>query len=463
MEVTAAANRRARLTERLATAVARAEVSGGPVLFTLAVPAGGEDPLQVAVGSGAPFAFWEQPSRRMSFAALGSARTLLARGRDRFAAMSAALADLRARTLHHAWEGADRAPLLIGGFSFDPASGWPGFPAGRLVLPELALIRRPAGASWVAAAPVGAGDDPHRLADGLIGRIESAAGRVRSPIRPGSRDRRAADALDLGDPAFVETAQAAVKEIAAGGLSKVVPARRRAVDHRPHPGSFLAALREHFTECAVFAFASSEGDGIFCGAAPELLARVEGVSVSALALAGTAPRGTDAAGDEVIADRLRRDPKQAEEHGFVLSEIRRRLAKGGFALLPPAPTGVMRLPGLQHLATPVEAAAPVRCGVLDVVGALHPTPAVAGVPTGAALEWIRAHEGFDRGWFAGPVGFCDLAGQGEFHVALRSALLGREGSALFAGAGVVAASDPVRELEETELKLRSLLPWLLGS
>lgn len=461
MEVTAAADRRARLTERLATAVARAEVSGGPVLFTLAVPAGEEDPLRVAVGSDAPFAFWEQPSRRMSLAALGSAHALLAGGSDRFAAMSAALADLRARTLHHAWQGADRASLLIGGFSFAPASGWPGFPAGRLVLPELSLIRRPAGASWVAAAPVGAGDDPNRLADCLIERIESEAGRVRSPIRPGSRDRRAADALDLGDPAFAETAQAATKEIAAGGLSKVVPARRWTTAHRPRLGSFLAALREHFTDCAVFAFA--EGDGIFCGAAPELLARVEGVSVSTVALAGTAPRGADAAGDAAIADRLRRDPKQTEEHGFVLSEIRRRLAKGGFALLPPEPTGVMRLPGLQHLATPVVAAAPVRCGVLDMVGALHPTPATAGLPTGAALEWIRAHEGFDRGWFAGPVGFCDLAGQGEFHVALRSALLGREGSALFAGAGVVAASDPLREMEETELKLRSLLPWLLGS
>lgn len=461
MEVTAAADRRARLTERLATAVARAEVSGGPVLFTLAVPAGEEDPLRVAMGSDAPFAFWEQPARRMSLAALGSVHTLLAGGRDRFAAMSAALADLRARTLHHAWQGADRAPLLIGGFSFAPASGWPGFPAGRLVLPELSLIRRPAGASWVAAAPVAAGDDPRRLADCLIGRIESEAGRVRSPIRPGSRDRRAVDALDLGDPAFAETARAATKEIAAGGLSKVVPARRWTTAHRPRLGSFLAALREHFTDCAVFAFA--EGDGIFCGAAPELLARVEGVSVSTVALAGTAPRGADAAGDAAIADRLRRDPKQTEEHGFVLSEIRRRLAKGGFSLLPPEPTGVMRLPGLQHLATPVAAAAPVRCGVLDVAGALHPTPATAGLPTGAALEWIRAHEGFDRGWFAGPVGFCDLAGQGEFHVALRSALLGREGSALFAGAGVVAASDPLREMEETELKLRSLLPWLLGS
>ena len=461
MEVTATANRRARLTERLATAIARAEVSGRPVLFTLAVPAGEVDPLAVAMESGAPFAFWEQPARGMACAALGSAHTLLTAGDDRFAAMSEALADLRARTLHQAWDGADRAPLLIGGFSCDASSGWPGFPAGRLVLPELSLIRRPAGASWLAAAAAGASDDPRRLADRLIGRIEAAAERVPAPIRPGPGDHRAAEAADLGDPAFVETARAALKEIAAGGLSKVVPARRWTVERRPRPGPFLAALREHFTECAIFAF--SGPGGIFCGATPELLARVEGVSVSTIAMAGTAPRGADAAADRAIADRLRRDPKQMEEHDFVLSEIRRRLERGGFALRAPAETGVMRLPGLQHLATPVEATAPVGCNVLDVAGALHPTPAVAGVPTGAALDWIRAHEGFDRGWFAGPVGFCDLAGQGEFHVALRSALLGRDGSALFAGAGVVAASDPVRELEETELKLRSLLPWLLGS
>lgn len=467
MEVTATVNRRARLTERLATAVARAEMSGRPVLFTLAVPAGEADPLAVAVGSGAPFAFWEQPARRMACAAMGSAQTLLTAGDDRFAAMSEALADLRSRTMHQAWDGADRTPLLIGGFSWDDSSGWPGFPAGRLVLPELALIRRPAGASWTAAAAVGAADDPRRLADRLIGRIEAAAGGAAEPIRPGPGDRRAAQDADLGDPAFVETAQAAIKEIAAGGLSKVVPARRWTVGRRPDPGPFLAALREHFTECAIFAFApasaSAEPGGIFCGATPELLARVEGASVSTVAMAGTAPRGRDAAADRAIAERLRSDPKQMEEHDFVLSEIRRRLRRGGFALRPPAPTGVMRLPGLQHLATPVSATAPVRCNVLDVAGALHPTPAVAGVPTGAARDWIRAHEGFDRGWFAGPVGFCDLAGGGEFHVALRSALLGREGSALFAGAGVVAASDPVRELEETELKLRSLLPWLLGS
>lgn len=456
-------NRRARLAERLAEAEARAGALGRPAFFTLAVPAAdGADPLAAAVGSEPPFAFWEQPSRRFSFAALGSAHSLLVSGgADRFAAMSNALRELRARTLHQAWDGADRAPLLIGGFSFDGDSGWPGFPAGRLTLPELALIRRPSGAAWVAATPVRRGDDPHRLADSLIERLERAAARPPPPLRPAAPDHRAAAQADLSDPVFRETARAAVAEVAAGSLSKVVPARRLTLEKRPDPGPFLAALRQHFTECAIFAFAAPEG--VFCGATPELLARVEGVSVSAAALAGTARRGADTAQDEAIARWLRRDPKQVEEHDYVHSEIRRRLQQGGLAVDPPAPTEVMRLPGLQHLRTPVTAAAPVGTNVLDVAGALHPTPAVAGLPAGEAVEWLRAHEGFDRGWFAGPVGFCDLAGQGEFHAALRCALLRRTGCDLFAGAGVVAASVPEQELAETELKLGALLPWALGS
>ena len=456
-------NRRARLAERLAEAEARAGALGRPAFFTLAVPAGERvDPLAAAVGSEAPFAFWEQPSRGISFAALGSAHSLLVfGGADRFTAMSNALRELRARTLHQSWDGADRTPLLIGGFSFAGDSGWPGFPAGRLTLPALALIRRPSGTAWVAAARVRRGDDPHRLADSLMERVERADARPPPVPRPSVPDHRAAAEADLSDPVFRETAQAAVKETINGGLSKVVPARLLTVERRPDPGPFLAALREHFTECAIFAFAAPEG--VFCGATPELLARVEGVSVSTAALAGTARRGADAEQDENIARWLRGDPKQAEEHDYVHSEIRRRLQQGGFAVDPPAPTEVMRLPGLQHLRTPVTAAAPVGTNVLDVTGALHPTPAVAGLPTGEALEWLRAHEGFDRGWFAGPVGFCDLAGQGEFHAALRCALLRRTGCDLFAGAGVVAASIPERELEETELKLRALLPWALGS
>jgi len=268
-------------------------------------------------------------------------------------------------------------------------------------------------------------------------------------------------AIDFRDPAYLKTVEGAISEIEDTGLSKVVLARRLAVDHQPDLGAFLAALRARYPTCAIFAFGAS--NNVFCGATPERLARVDGVSVSTAAVAGTAPRGSDATQDEVIADRLRNDPKELEEHGYVISNIRSRLSTGGFSLDQVAPTEVMRLPGIQHLVTPITGTAPVGTNVLDVVGALHPTPAVAGLPVEASLDWIRAYEPLDRGWYAAPVGFCDLAGNGEFRVALRSALIGYGTSRLFAGAGIVRASSPARELEETNLKFGALLPSLLGS
>ena len=250
-------------------------------------------------------------------------------------------------------------------------------------------------------------------------------------------------------------------EIKGGELSKVVLARQLIVDHSPEVGRFLAALRERYPTCATFALSGESG--VFVGASPERLVHVDGVAVSTSAVAGTAPRGADATQDEVIADRLRHDPKEIEEHGYVTSEIRRRLADGGFVLDESGPTDIMRLPGIQHLVTQITGTAPVGTNVLDVVGALHPTPAVAGLPVAEALEWIDGHEPLERGWYAGPVGYCDLAGNGEFRVALRSVLLESGVSRLFAGAGIVEASSPERELEETSLKFGALLPSLLGS
>ena len=137
----------------------------------------------------------------------------------------------------------------------------------------------------------------------------------------------------------------------------------------------------------------------------------------------------------------------------------------GLGLVDPAPAepGLMRLSRLQHLRTPITARVQRRrtgasdMDVLRVAGVLHPTAAVGGAPTGAALEFIASHERFDRGWYAAPVGWCDLDGNGELGVALRCALTGPGGTHLFAGAGIVADSNPDDELEETAMKLRALL------
>ena len=452
-----------KLRERIEKAAARAAVGGESMLITVAAPADSVDPLPVAIGAAREtMAYWEQPELGFAIAAEGAAYSVeFDSGEHRFADAGLALRSLRSRTTQVAIDGADRAPVLIGGFSFFSSSEWEGFPAGRLVLPELALIKRGDQSAWVAAAEVTEATDPRSLAGRLLARIDGARSGIWPTINAGAVDHERAMAVDFRDPAYVKAVAAAVSEIESTGLSKVVLARQLEMEHQPDLGSFLAALRERYPSCAIFAFGAPAAS--FCGATPERLARVDGVSVSTAAVAGTAPRGADATQDEVIAVRLRHDPKELEEHGYVISDSRRRLDESGFSLDPVAPTEVMRLPGIQHLATPITGTAPVGTNVLDVVDALHPTPAVAGLPVEDSLDWIRAHEQLERGWYAAPIGFCDLAGNGEFRVALRSALIEGETSRLFAGAGIVGASSPERELEETNLKFGALLPSLLGS
>ena len=456
---------RRRLAGRIGKAAARAAVSGRPSMVTLAVPAEEVDPLALALGAGPPFAYWEAPDRGFSIAALGEAHAIMPEaGPNRFMDASAALRGLAARTHQAAFDGAERAALLLGGFSFRPYGGWPGFPSGRLTLPELALIRRGPGSAgvWLAAAAIHGDDDPGGQAGRMIERIEQACALRPGRIEPRMDEPPPGKATGPGDPRFLEKAEDAVGCIRNGGLDKVVLARRVEAAGRPELGPFLAALRRVHRSCAVFAFSGAEGR-VFCGATPELLARVDGVNVSTLALAGTAPRSRDPVEDRRLAERLMNDPKELAEHRCVHDEIRRRLADGGFALDPAAPVGVLRLAGLQHLAAPVGAVAPVGTNILDAAGALHPTPAVAGLPRGAALDWIDRNEGFDRGWYAGPVGYCDLAGNGELYAALRCCLIEEGRSLAFAGAGIVAASSPERELEEIGLKLGAVLPYLPGA
>ncbi|MDE0169423.1 MAG: 2-succinyl-5-enolpyruvyl-6-hydroxy-3-cyclohexene-1-carboxylic-acid synthase [bacterium] len=479
---------RKRLENRIGKAVGRALISGQPSVITLAAGAGEVDPLAFVVGGGPPFAYWEMPGRGFSIGAVGEAVTIEpGDGPGRFRSASAALRSLAARTHPVAVDGVERTPVLIGGFSFHSRSTWPRFSSGRLVLPDLALIRRrPGRGVWVAAAEVTADDDPAAVADRLTERIRACRSRRLPRITPEVVDHPAARTVDLGDRTFLAQAAAAIESIRRtdpipsarpsgipgsdesppaatrqGAIRKVVLARHLDVEHRPELGPFLAALRHINHRSAVFAFGRRDGS-VFCGATPELLARVDGVKVSTLALAGTAPRGASAAEDTLIADRLRNHPKELEEHRYVASEISQRLEARGFAVEDRGPTYVMRLPGIQHLATPVSAVAPVGTNVLDVVGALHPTPAVAGVPRDRALAWISEHEPLQRGWYAGPVGYCDLAGNGEFHVALRSCLIEDGRTRLFAGAGIVGTSAPEAELEETNLKLDTVLSSLFG-
>jgi isochorismate synthase len=216
--------------------------------------------------------------------------------------------------------------------------------------------------------------------------------------------------------------------------------------------AILARLRSAYPGCFV-----THVDG-FVGASPELLVSRAGDVVRAQPMAGTAPRGGDPAADARLAASLLANPTYRHEHQVTIDEVHDTLlAWCSYVDFEPEPS-VVAVANLQHLATLVEGrlSRPAP-SVLELVAALHPTPAVAGRPRDAAIEWIVAHEGFDRGRYAGAVGWVDAAGNGQWAVSVRCAEIDGRRARVFAGNGIVSGSDPGTELVETQVKLQALL------
>lgn len=182
-----------------------------------------------------------------------------------------------------------------------------------------------------------------------------------------------------------------------------------------------------------------------------------------MALAGSMGRGASPEEDERLADELLGSAKDRTEHAIVASAIREMLAGVCSEIDVAAAPTLMTLPNVRHLATPISGRVFPGRTILDLVEQLHPTPGVGGYPRDAALALIRSEERLDRGWYAGPVGWMDARGDGEFAVGIRSALLSGLEATLFTGCGIVAASDPDREYDESRWKLRPVLHALQAS
>jgi salicylate biosynthesis isochorismate synthase/menaquinone-specific isochorismate synthase len=264
-------------------------------------------------------------------------------------------------------------------------------------------------------------------------------------------------------PDHYEDAVAAVRErIAAGELEKAVLARQVVVDAPAahDPAALHGALRELFPACFCFCVGSPEG--AFCGASPELLVRRRGAGAAAVALAGSTRRSADPSVDDHLGEQLLRSSKDRFEHEVVARRIERTLRPHSIWVEAAPEPGLVKVANIQHLATPIRAQLAEPRSAVELAGLLHPTPAVGGEPRDRALKAIAELERMDRGWYAGPVGWMDAAEDGEFCVALRSALLRDRRAHLYAGAGIVAESDPAAELAETEVKLGAILPLLAG-
>ena len=259
----------------------------------------------------------------------------------------------------------------------------------------------------------------------------------------------------VGQNSFVSLVQSAKDTIRDTGLHKVVVARDmvRSVDADFSVTGLAEKLIESYPDTSVFAI-----DGLV-GASPETLASVRDHKVSLRVLAGSAGRGQNPDDDLDKSRELATSTKDLDEHRFAVRSVVDSLESVGITAVPDDMPFSLKLPNLWHLATDVVARIPGSLGVLDVVHALHPTAAVAGSPTQEALEFIANHERLDRGRYAGPVGWVDGQGNGDWAIALRCAQFDPSEGTLtaYAGAGIVAESDPDKELLETELKFRPII------
>lgn len=306
-----------------------------------------------------------------------------------------------------------------------------------LIVPRLVLGRRD-GTGWVTRVSVGDEPEPPKPVPTALGP------EYRLALHPGAMDAAAyRAAVDTG-----------VERIRSGDLEKVVLARDL-TGHLPEGADLrrvLIDLALGYPDTWTFAV-----DGLI-GSSPETLVRVNHGVVTARVLAGSTARGTDAESDHASAVGLATSTKDLDEHRYAVQSVLGALRPHSPTLVASELPFTLKLPNLWHLASDVEGRLSDGSTALDLVGELHPTAAVAGTPRARALAAIRELEPFDRRRYGGPVGWVDGNGDGKWAVALRSAELGPDGAiTAYAGAGIVADSDPDRELAETKLKFRPIV------
>ena len=408
---------------------------------------------------------WEQPDREFALAALGVAHEAISRGPNRFEEVARECLQMGEGAILDEPDGlpAGAGPVWTGGFAFGPdgagSPAWSSFTPASMALPEISICRQGSETFLTVNVLVLPGEDGVGAADRASARVASlrtdplplldphltAQPEIRS-VRPPGDFERAVDA--------------ATERIAESEMSKVVLAREVVVEAAAahDAGSIFGALREQFPSC--FCFCRGTPEAAFLGASPELLIRRSGAGASTVALAGSTRRSSDPAVDDHLGEQLLRSDKNRREQRIVAERIVRTLRPHAVWVETAPEPEVIKVANIQHLATPVIAQLAEPRSAVELAGLLHPTPAVGGEPWSEAEATIADLEGMDRGWYAGPVGWMDATEDGEFCVALRSALLRDRQARLIAGVGVVAGSDPAAELEETEVKLQALLPLL---
>lgn len=406
--------------------------------------------------------FWQNREKTRTIVGLGHALVLKAQGSDRIEQIQQNWNHIKQRVVR---ENADLSPILFGGFSFDDqgiqSEDWKMFSSGFFVVPYFQLeIKNES--SKISINCLSEQLDYTVRFDQLRKERDRLLHVAQVQERPLFEKAYVVEKTERNVPEYLHAVKSVKREIALGHVDKVVISRSIELDFEDHVSSGSALYYALQEQPESYTFVLENGTRTFIGATPERLIRKENGQVFSAGVAGSVRRGKDVGEDQRLGHALLTDEKNREEHTYVVSMIKEVVEPLCEELHMPSQPKILKIRDIQHLFTPIQGIAKSGSDMFSFVKALHPTPALGGTPRDEAVTLIRELEHMDRGYYAAPIGFVDAEDNGEFVVGIRSALLKGGTAVLYAGGGIVSESDPLAELEETNVKFRPMLRVLGG-
>lgn len=415
--------------------------------------------------------YWEKPSEEFAIAAGGKVTTIADDSSQRFNRINTTITELKKRTAEFSETPHPNSGLtLLGGFSFFEETSndiWKSFKPASFTLPTWLITKDGKFTMVTFAVCLDNFSTATALHEYLLDQLKKLTDTVYQKLSSGQTTNRISTSqVSLPNKhseynKWLTSVNKAKQLIHGNKFEKIVLARSITLSRNKDitVTQVINNLRKRYINCYNFLIHQPTGD-TFLGSTPERLAMARNNLLLTEALAGSIKRGQTATEDSMLEKKLSDNRKDRSEHQFVIKDIEERLSPSVKSLVHDDKPQVKKLSNVQHLYTPMRAQLKDHSSTLEVIGKLHPTPAVGGYPWQDAAPHIKELEHFERGWYAGPVGWINATNNMEFAVAIRSGLFTNDKINLFAGCGIVNDSDPATEWEETNLKFKPLLSVL---
>ena len=406
--------------------------------------------------------YWEHPDENDGLLAIGQVLEETASGPERFHRLDQIFNYWKNRIEIQTERSSTELPVFLTAAAFSPVISspeWRPFPVAALMIPEIMVVRREGESTGCVNLLI---DSENQSRDQYLMQLKAAESRLRTMIS-GTQPltgRSAVGEVSLNGSRdeWIDTVRQGIRAIDRHQLEKVVLATRSDIEFPTPPSvpEILSDMRNNYPSCLLFAQHNLSG-GTFFGASPEWLARIRDDVITCDALAGSAARDPDSGKDSALGYALLESKKNRSEHQFVVEYLERSLKSLVREFTHSDRPVLQKLQNVQHLHTPVTGELKADVTPFQVLHRVHPTPSVGGIPSDRAMELIAELEGFDRGYFAGILGWLNTSGDGDFAVGLRSGLIHENRIRIYAGAGIVSDSDPEEEYREIQLKLQPIV------